>query len=464
MKKIIIIILAILLIAIAGLVLLNRFDQPLNPDAYTLNDLPAVSFRSSNGYYILWGLSEPEAVDVQSEEYMEPFRKLFDPAARDKKFLETFDINPYRVKFGTYVKTIRKLRFPYRLKDDWAKVLNPQLDKLEEVKETCAFLLKRYRALIDSPVVEDFTYPGFSAPVPNLLALLLTAKLYTTVSTAKALKGQWQEGAADLLAQVNFARRFISHARPHVNNLIGKAVLTLSLQGLVSLLNHAQCPEAVYLQVIEGLPPLKHREYGNRNSFIFECLRVFEFLDDSSHQERSRIGGRSLRKPGFPGTLFLQTNATKNYFHDYYSRAAAYDRQEPYLWESDPLQELKEVVEAKTRGFSWRFKNPVGKNLFTTAANNVGTAIFMSNRLRCRFEMVRILAEFQLKYSPGKKVPDVLEQLESYKLPDPFSGKPYRWNSKQKVLYSIGIDGVDDGGVEKLGSLKTDIVIPVVLQ
>ena len=464
LKKIIYIGLGIVLIVIAAVFVINLLDESLKPGVYTMADLPPASFDAENGFYMMWGLAEPEAVDVQSEEYTKPFRELFDPALKDKGLREVIDVNSYRANFKTYADAVRMVRYPRTFETDWITALNPQLEKLEEARQTCALLLKRYRNMLNSPKVEDFTYPDVASPIPNLLALLLTAKLYTAVSTTKAVGGQWQEGVKDLLTQINFARRFIPNSRILIVNLIAKAVLSISLQGVNSILNHPQCPEAVYLQVIDGFTPLKYREYGNRNCFISESLCFNELLDDVSEGVAHKTSDGIPGDWGFLGQLLLQTNATKNYFYDFYSRAIAFDEQEPYLWKSNPLTVLREMVEAKTRGLTWRIKNPIGKIMFAAAVPNIGVTIFKSYQLRCRFEMVRILAEFQLKYSTGKKIADVLQQLESYKMHDPGSGKPYKWNEKKSVLYSIGVDGVDGGGIERIGTTETDIAIPVVIK
>jgi hypothetical protein len=60
-------------------------------------------------------------------------------------------------------------------------------------------------------------------------------------------------------------------------------------------------------------------------------------------------------------------------------------------------------------------------------------------------------------------VEEILKELETYQSLDPCSGKPYVWEPEKKVLYSIGTDGVDNEGVEKLNEEKgSDFVIPVV--
>ncbi len=470
LKKIIISILIVLILFGVGVVIYNSFDESLNPKSYTYADLKPATFDPANGYYLLWGLGEPEGVDVQSEEYTKSFRKIFDPGIRDKK-APVYDplSNPLSKKkqFEIYSKAIRSLKFPQNdsCAEDWITTLNPQSEKLSEVQQTCALLLKRYRALIDSPRVEDFSYPSADVPIPHLLGLLHSAKLYTAISTAKAVKGQWQEAVADFLAQVDFAKRLVSTSRPQINNLIAKAVMNYSLSGLVNIMNHPGCPPSVYTQVIEGMPPLKYEEYGNRNSIIFEYLTGSGILDElpryAADGEKKML---PFTKQGFLGRLFLQKNTTKNYFYDYFSHCLAYDSQEPSLWKTDPRIELEWLVMSKTSSFFWRLKNPVGKVIYSIYAPSCYVSIFKAYRLRCRYEMTRLLAELKREYSPSMTVSDLLPKLKTYRWHDPFSGKPYKWNPGKNVLYSIGIDGVDNGGIENTTTYKTDIMVPVVIK
>jgi hypothetical protein len=78
---------------------------------------------------------------------------------------------------------------------------------------------------------------------------------------------------------------------------------------------------------------------------------------------------------------------------------------------------------------------------------------------------VKISAELHLNYDPDKPVQEILNSLESYKLLDPCSGKPYKWNDEKQLLYSIGTDRKDNGGETNLYHKieGTDFAIPVIL-
>ena len=95
--------------------------------------------------------------------------------------------------------------------------------------------------------------------------------------------------------------------------------------------------------------------------------------------------------------------------------------------------------------------------------NSLATVILKSYRTRATFEMLRISAELHLKYVPEKPVEEILKTLESYRVMDPCSGEPYRWDDKKQVLYSIGTDRKDDGGRNQREDRTGDFSLEVIL-
>lgn len=98
---------------------------------------------------------------------------------------------------------------------------------------------------------------------------------------------------------------------------------------------------------------------------------------------------------------------------------------------------------------------------------DLGIVIDYPFQIRALNDLVCICAELHLKYDPNKTIKENLENLDSYKSIDPFSGEPYRYNSKKQILYSIGKNRKDDNGTPY--SMKAwrepydDIVIPCVI-
>ncbi len=448
-KKIFFSLLVILLAAIAVIVAINLIDESLNPDAFTLADLPPLNFEASNGYYIVCGLMEPEDVDFQSEAFIKPIREYYGSSFREMLYNDDFKLPYYMKAWSHYARSVRQIDFPASFQINLIGHLTPQWELVEKVEQELKLPLKRWRKLLACEVVQDFTLPYNAAQVPHVSPVLNLARIYTYLALKKAVAGNWKEGAADLLGQVELGKKLNTHGRSNVSSMFGCIVNEISLRGLISMLNHPECPETVVKQILDGLPPIKYEEYGNHYAFIGYCINDLNNVDLIKKFET-----------GLLGKLFFQLNTTKNYYHELYSKCIAYDRQDPYLWKRDPKVELREFVKSKITGLLWRLKNSMGKMSF--AMTSVSDSPFLrSNRLRARYMMTRILAELRLKYTEGRDVQDVLDELDTYKTMDPCSGKPFVLNKKSWVLYSIGVDRKDGGGIERNTTDNTDVAIPL---
>jgi len=115
MKKLAIIFISVLVGLVIIYLAINLWDAKLNPDVFTLADLPDASLDKANGFYILWGLGEPADVDVQSEEYTSTIRKILVPEPENNGENE-FNHEEYRNKFKAYRGQSIKLNTPRLLK------------------------------------------------------------------------------------------------------------------------------------------------------------------------------------------------------------------------------------------------------------------------------------------------------------------------------------------------------------
>ncbi len=60
--------------------------------------------------------------------------------------------------------------------------------------------------------------------------------------------------------------------------------------------------------------------------------------------------------------------------------------------------------------------------------------------------MLRLSAKLHSKYNNYKDENEVLNLVNSFDEIDPFSGKPFVWDKKKQLLYSLGSEGEDNGG------------------
>jgi len=466
-KKVLIVILVLLVVGVIYIGF-NQVDAPPahftaagNVDSSSFENfvnglVTTPSFEKNNGFYRLWSLSEPVGTGIDAENLILKYRRMHDPKFDNDKYIKkwigdnkTWGFRKdYIGPFKKYSEKRKEILAEYGAFDsfsgvgtrDWTKEILSKKEILLELKMLSKVFLDRYQELLDYEFFEDFTLIRYDTTIPNLLAWFHTGKLYNTVNMLKALEGDWDEGVTALLKHIKFSKKAVKTARTLILNLVAKAIMRESLHGLAALMNEPEFPKALYKKVIRELPPLGYEEFGSRLPLLIEGWSVCQ-----------------VKKRG----LLLQKNRTQQYFYDQFSKIIFCEMTPPYLWKENP----GDKIEVK-KGWFWWLQNPGGKNLFekSTPQKNMPTVIFKSYSLKAAYDMTRISAELHLNYVPGKSAQEILNGLNVYQnWIDSCSGVPYKWNQQKQVLYSIGIDRDDDGGIFTLKSLDTDFVLPVVL-
>ncbi len=447
------------LIIVSGLLIvyvaINQIDVSANADAFTSKDLRPATFDRSNGFYRLNSLLEPPEVDVESEKIHLKYRRYHDPQYDNDKYVKNFD----RLSFAPFQTNRKKWDyFPHEHNSrSWAMEVVKKREVIVYFKDKWAVLLQRYQKLMEADVFEDFTRINWDSPVPNLLGWLRVGKLYLAVNMLDALEGNWQQGVANILQHIRFGKRSIRGSRVVIYNLIAKAILKLSLKSLASLMSHPDCPKEVYQQVIAGLPAIKYEEFGSENCFIGEYLAMEQFLDQGIYTRYTRFNERVLVK------LFYQRNRTLRLVDHYVKSVIKLEKTVPHKMEKG-LAPGGEEAGTLLSGWFWWLQNPVGKMiLMDYVIANYKSMIMKSYHAKCLYDMTRITAEFYLNYDGSMPAEKVLKELEIYQeLLDPCSNKPYVFNQKKQILYSIGTDLDDDGGKgDPITSLNTDFVLPL---
>jgi hypothetical protein len=337
--------------------------------------------------------------------------------------------------------------------EDWLETILPVKGEIEIMQTELRVWLERLDKMIAKKVFTDFSTFRFDSPLPNLLVWLRTGKLFNVQHMLEAHDGHWEQGVAGILRQIEFCKLTQKGSTVLLINLIGKALMTHSLQALSSIMNQKDCPESVYKQILAGLPAISFAEFSCGNTLIAE---IFSFQSFLAQEKNVQINDSSVIQRLLPG-WFLQKNRTLQMMMDRTIPFIALEKIPPYQW-SEPQTRTQKYP----RGWFWWLQNPAGK-LLLGEEGMVGMAIVKSYRAKTYYDMVRIAAELHLNYTADKPVESQLESLNSYRSPDPFSGKPYRWNEQKQVLYSLGNNRQDDGGLENNATLDKDFVMPCIL-
>jgi hypothetical protein len=469
-KKKLLVVLLVLLALLVSYLLFNQIDAKLVPVDFESVTVTEKDFDKDNGFYRLWSLSEADDVDIEAGEIFAKYRKLGDPSMGiDANFL-AHNANRAQGYLKSGRAKIKQLeaRIPDRGKSwynhptdnnrDWFETIQEKSNEIGIAKEVLNVWLQRYQKLIDAKIFKDFTPYRFDAPIPNLLAWLVTAKVYNVIHMQDALNGNWRQAVEKILSHIDFGKRTQSDSLVLITNLVGKAVTASSLYSLAAIMNHKDCPEDVYRQILDRLPPIQYEEFGCSRSFHGEGLFFPSVLYNNVDNDgfEASFGERILK------FLLLQKNRTYNYHAKMIQRLLKFETTLPHKW-TEPLTMPSNLA----TGWFWWLQNPMGKIWLDNMNYNVlANTIKKSYRLKAYYDIVRISAELHLKYIQNPTnlpVAAMLSELESYNTLDPCSGKSYRWDEQKQVLYSIGTDREDDGGIEDLKTLEKDFVLPCIL-
>jgi len=428
----------------------NRIDARALAVVEPLPPLPAGAFAPSNGYYRLWTLIEPETVDVETEAAILPYRRLFDPAFDNDKFIGEWDQEKYKSKFRL-PEYRKEYNFLSRTNWEWSQVLTARAP-LVRYQTEYPFMFDRYERMTDCERFVDFTTMRVDAPIPNLLAWLHHVRASVALDILRAHDGDWPGAAAHLLRHLRFANRAVRGSRMLITNLVGKAAARQILWGLNVLMNQKECPRELVQAIFSSTPPLSYGEFGSEIPFRAEARIPMEY----EFQQKKGFFQLLAYK------LFYQKNRTNNIRERYMKELITLEKTPPVQWDQGSLREAP----MHASGAFWWLQNPVGKKLLDAFGPNFMTVIYKSYALKAHYDMVHIAADLHLHYDPSRPIGETLDRLASYQeLLDLCSGKPYKWDEAKQILYSIGIDRVDNGG-ETLDFSKirgSDYTLPVIL-
>ena len=453
-------------------VVFNQFDIHEFPAAFTMEDLPGVSFDTNNGCYLLFTLSEPQETDIMSEPVIKKYRKLFDPQYDNEKYIKEWDRDAYLRMFGKDLKYIRSTLTKAitsgvnwidgftNLEFDWNQTILAGKKNIMEVKSRWKGYLERYQKLIDSEYFEEFSVLRPKHVWPNMLAYLQVARVYIVINMLTALEGNWDESVRNLLAHMNLSKKIIKGSRLLITNLVAKAMARNTLNALVSLMNRQECPGEVYQAIVNGLPPIRYEEFGTRKAFMFE------YLDSGLMKEWAAPDYKIYNFFKYLAYhLLFQENRTKKYIHDHFVNIIRYEQTPPHQWDFE-LEKLWKHDSLVEKSWFWWLQNPGGKIAVNDSDGfkNLYPIIVKSYQLKTLYDLTRISVELHLEYDPNKPVMETLMGLESYKIQDPCSGKPYTWDEQKQRLYGFGTDKDDDNGkMDYRYPLDSDFAIPVIL-
>lgn len=458
----------------------NLFDSrpgPAGAAAAGEEPAPAAGLEPGNGFFVLWGFAEPPETDPASSDYAGRTRELLAAAPSG-------DVRARR-RFGAWFARLRadsrkywqgaKLYFPRLQQEDVAGYFAARRAEVAERQERFAILLQRQRALLRSQRLEDFTPPGWGFPAGSSQLAANTARLSAAAHVLDAIDGGWLAAGGGLLGTAAAGLRLVAVGRTSEVNGLGRLLVDLALRSLASLLNRSECPPELALLVHERLPERAATDFGTAamRSFalagfaaslerikdyrVVDPFLLRNFFRDSTAfftlEGLSAVAGpRFFAAFHALASFFVQKNESLAMMRAFWHGIGELEKAPPWRWPETPLRRLRGAGAAA--GPLWWLRNPVGKMLVSSAVPFnwpvLRHYVYRSHELKARWDLLRLLARARVRAgASGRFTEEQLRRLLAEAVErDPFSGAPYRFGRRRRVLYSLGADAVDQGGRE----------------
>lgn len=311
-----------------------------------------------------------------------------------------------------------------------------------------------------------------AAPLSGLQSCREIATALVTRSMMRAKSDDFNGAWADLQASQRLGR-LISRGTTLIEHLVGLAICTLGTTGEVSLLGAADHPPErlrTWQEDARSLPPLPPLadivDLGERH-MVLDAMQAIALGADLGKFDDS-LTDSPFRRP--PGTLFSRSIdfdpgfARANSTFDRLSSAAQIKdrvRRRESLAEIEQditAAKVKAVADLKSLGL-FEGAGDRGERLAWIAINflvpAVGKMLDSDDRIEQQFRNRDVAIALARYKADTGAYPAALTELAPKYLPtvpdDLFNGKPltYRLEGNGYLLYSVGVNEVDDGGHDR---------------
>lgn len=442
-----------LFLEVSGLIWSSKKEKP-SDTFMKLSEPPVRSIENplENGYFLLLGFASSEGSN--------PVQAGYDI------WLES-DTRPGQQGFKLDKPGRSELRIPVA----FDQVL-PEWNSLDPVEEfqrrdtlfrtsitRYSTLLKRYEQWLRMRF-EDWGYAHRG--VPRVEELLGTHRLYIAEGFAQQIKTGLERLATDL-ARWRFVLR---EARTLPMKILAEVMLEDDVQLLSRILSHTTVDRAILTRGLNLLQPLTPSEYSLRWPVQSHFMLGYTRSQQPDHDLIPQDDTDSLSKESLARAAHLQPDMFRAVEHPRLRNIFGFSPSSQRTWDTyaafydatikaaqsvhSPLPKLLDIARHSQLTLLERIVNPLefAPNWEPFSQRLVETDA------RLRLVSLQILMR---KPTPTVSMPTRLAEVGSMYF-DPFTGFPMLWSPTQKKLYSVGKDGLDDGGDPTF-----DISVPLTL-
>ena len=299
-----------------------------------------------------------------------------------------------------------------------------------------------------------FPKVGLMDDMPGLYLCLTLSRILSVRSKQEQVDGSPESAFETAINQVRFGDRLARAKGPPFVYLHGLAVGQTGYGRIQRLAAEATVPAVTLRDYADRLAALAPAPETLADAFRVEYEGLAEYLDGlrSGKYDPEEVGPFDV-VPFLPYALHV--NRTKHLMADA-ARTGVKAAGQPYCDALSEIQAWRKGL-STTGSASWlprEFRpNALGLTFFDCISAKYGFDI----QTRCHLAVSHAVTQAMLGLKAYKtrhgRLPQTLDDLVPEYLKavpvDAFDGKPIRYDPAKRILYSVGKDGADDGGLSK---------------
>lgn len=416
LKRLVVVVFGLAVLALAFLLVVNLRDEPLAPDAAEFMKLPAASVtKAQNAFYYVVGFEAPLADD---------------PHKAGLGWLEAIDGAQQKLLTGADAPWPAQPRGLSKIeaycipeKSSCIRWLKESTEGRPALNDNAA-VVARYRRVLSYPGYLEAVEPQVSSyPLPRYLAFTNAQRFFLLDIAQHLERGEIDTALAALRDEIAFDRRMLAGSRTFFHKSVAAAQLqrtAVFAADVLATYREPIGPRAATLT--EALKPLTAEERGVTAALRTEFVTAASALDPVRlRTEELGLGvDKKLLRP------FYQHRATVNMIHRLTQAWIEVDNASA----ADVGTALLKAKEAEPQ-FSVRraIYNPVGKLL---VLHNLPQFNAYFERVHDTDALVRLVS-LQADIVAQDVKPDDVPAF-SKRTPNPYTGKPYAWDASTRQL------------------------------
>ena len=325
-------------------------------------------------------------------------------------------------------------------------------------------LFELFDVLLEKPHLQFPPVENIYDPTSEVFQLLSLSTYLRARVRVHASRGEWKEAVEGLEPLLVLGNRTIEGEGGLIHYLVGAAIVLEACGEMESFLSSPEFPVNLVprLFAILELTP-DHEAAGDlvwKNEYRMLANITRDFSNGLGVQAIQAIGLDLERDRGWAATLkdcagqvgmafLFQPNMTRRDMATFFQHYRKLTELPPHRRKEVKAPELLERVEHRdvfgARGVNW-----IGNVLLQLALPQLESAVFRSDLVQSNVEALQILCALRQYEAREQKLPAALSDLvpgDLKELPrDRFSGKRFSYSAEERRFWSVGMDGIDQGG------------------